>query len=121
MSQEQFNQTDSAVTPSTPNPQQSWTEAQKASASQILKACEAAVTSLDFIRDVKLVTKAIKALEIPDAEARFRSQFRTVAIRNLLSNAKKDDNGNVPYPSDAVIDTEVSRLFTNWRAKQAKA
>jgi len=104
-----------------PPTQQPLSAAQSASASQIRKACEDAVASLDFLNDEKLVRKALKALEIPDTEARFNKQFLAVATRNLLSKATKDANGNVPYPADTAIDAEVQRLFTNWRARQNKA
>ena len=106
---------------STPPPKQVLTTAQSTTASQIRKACEEAVASLDFLNRASLIKKALKALEVRDPEARFRKLFKEVAIRNLLSKATKDASGNVPYPSDAALTTEVERLFANRKANQAKA
>ncbi|MEI8280494.1 MAG: hypothetical protein WCG87_12075 [Bacteroidota bacterium] len=128
--------TEAAVIGSTPNPTQEAVQMATAAnttatllgtkptveqiKTMVQQAVDAALASTDFTSDINLVTKALKALAVPDAEARFRKQFRDVAVRNLLKKAPVV-NGNVAYPSDAVIDTEVSRLFANWRAKQAKA
>lgn len=110
-----------AANQSTPTPQKPLTPTQSTTASQIRKACEDAVASLDFLNSTGLIKKALKALEVPDPEARFRKLFKEVAIRNLLSKATKDASGNVPYPSDAALTTEVERLFANRKANQAKA
>jgi hypothetical protein len=85
------------------------------------QAFEAALASADFKNDKKVVEKAIKALEIPDPDARFRKQFFNVAKRNLLDEATPDENGYILHPSNAAINAEVERLLTNRRAKLATA
>ena len=88
----------------------------------VQQAVDAALASTDFTGDIKVVNKALEALQIPDPDARFRKQFSDVATRNLLAKAPKDDNGKVAYPSDEAVKAEVDRLLANLKAKKkAKA
>lgn len=89
---------------------------------QLRVAFEEAIASKEFTSSTNHVKKALKALEVPDLEARFAKQFRDVAIRNLLSDAaKKSDGTSVPYPTDDAINTELNRLLANRKAKLAAA
>jgi hypothetical protein len=87
----------------------------------VQQAVDAALASPLFTGDIKVVNKALEALQIPDPDARFRKQFHDVAKRNLLAKATEDENGNIRKPSDVAINAEVDRLLTNLKAKKAKA
>lgn len=86
----------------------------------VQQAVDAALASPLFTGNINVVNKALAALAIPDPDARFRKQFRDIAIRNLLAKATVV-NGQIAYPSETDIANELSRLLQSRKNKQAKS
>lgn len=85
----------------------------------VQQAVDAALASPLFTGNLKVVNKALEALAIPDPYARFRKQFKDVALRNLLAKAPVV-NGQVAYPSNEALAAELERLIDELKAKHDK-
>jgi len=83
----------------------------------LAEAYATAVESPLFNSNEELIEKAIDALLAFDPDSRWRKQFRSVAIRNLLTKAAKTAKDNVPYPAEDAILEETNRLLANRKAK----
>jgi len=83
----------------------------------LAEAYATATESPLFNSNGELIDKAIDALLAFDPDSRWRKQFRSVAIRNLLAKATKNADGNIPYPTEDAIQEETNRLLANKKAK----
>lgn len=86
-----------------------------------LKAAFAlAIASTDFTDNKKKVEAAIKALAVPNAEARVIAQLKTHAEKKLFADAglAAVKTGNFIAPTQEAIDAYVAVGLAAWRAKQ---
>jgi hypothetical protein len=86
-----------------------------------LKAAFAlAIASPKFTEDKKKVEAAIKALAVPNAEARVIAQLKTHAEKKLFADAglAAVKTGNFVAPTQEEIEAHVAIGLAAWRKKQ---
>lgn len=84
-------------------------------------AFELAIVSPDFIDNKKKVEAAIKALAVPNAEARVIAQLKTHAEKSLYAKAAMcalKNNTMVVAPTQEAINAKVAEGLAAWKAKQ---